>query len=138
MRAICWQESRWQQFKPDGTPQSHANVNGTTDWGCMQINQATNRQIWHWPSNVAQALALFAQKVAAAKAYLNQHPGFTQDMLDNESIQRYNGGVYYKWDQTANAWKASPPAGNNYVASVRELVSKKPWASMMPQAVSVA
>src|SRR5437762_1329939 len=125
MRAICWQESRWRQFLADGSPMKNSNPNGTTDWGCMQINQATKPQIWHWPTNVSAAQGIWAGKQSAAHAHLNLHPPFTDDMLLNETIQRYNGGSYYRWNDASKRWDAAPP--NGYVASVRQIMTQKPW-----------
>lgn len=128
MRAICWQESRWRHFLPNGKPLVNSNPNGTTDWGLMQINQATNEQKWNWRSNLAAAIALFAQKRAAADAYLRKHPPYSPEMLENETIQRYNGGAYYKWDAQSGTWMVSPP--NGYVKGIRDILAQKPWETL--------
>jgi len=113
-------------FLPNGKPKSNVNTNGTTDWGLMQINQATFEQQWNWKSNLNQAVALLGQKQAQAQKYLNQHPqGVTPAMIENEMIQRYNGGRYYIWDSASAAWLPQPP--NTYVASVRAIMNSRPW-----------
>jgi Transglycosylase SLT domain len=126
LRAICWQESRWKHFLPNGKPKSNLNSNGSKDWGLMQINQATYEQQWNWKANVARAIALLADKRRLAENYLGQHPqGVTPDMVENEMIQRYNGGRYYRWDANMGTWQARPP--NNYVAFIRGFMNSKPW-----------
>lgn len=126
MRAIGWQESRWNHFLPNGKPKSNRNTNGTTDWGLMQINEATYEQQWNWKSNLARAITLFEEKRDQATRYLNQHPqGISAEMLENEAIQRYNGGRYHVWDAGEGVWKAAP--GNNYVASIRAIMTSRPW-----------
>lgn len=127
MRALCWIESRWRQFGSDGMPIKNVNANGSIDWGCVQINNGTHRQAWQWTSNVAAGLAVLATKQNAALGYLNAHPPVTDDMILNETIQRYNGGTYYAWDDEDQTWEEDPPSG--YVASVRDVMTKKPWQS---------
>jgi hypothetical protein len=129
MRAICWHESSWRQFtktiggKPLKNPTS-------PDWGVMQINNAAPIELWDWQANVTRGLALYAEKVAAATTYLNAHPPYSEDMLRNESIQRYNGGTYYTWDTTASQWRATP--ANNYVATILNVLNTKPWPKSTP------
>lgn len=126
MRAIGWRESRWAPFLPDGKPKFNVNNNGTMDWGLMQINQATFEQQWNWRSNLARAISLFDEKRVHAQVYLNRHPeNVTAEMLDNEQLQRYNGGTYYTWDALSSTWIARPP--NGYVAGVRAIMAAKPW-----------
>lgn len=98
-RAVAWQESRWNHFLPSGKPKSNLNSNGTTDWGLMQANEATVEQQWNWKLNLSQGMSILAQKKADAQRYLNNHAhGVTQEMIENEMIQRYNGGRYYTWN----------------------------------------
>lgn len=131
LRAICWQESRWAHFLPNGKPKFNVNTNGTTDWGLMQINEATNDEKWNWKYNLARGIGLFAEKRLAARRYLNSHPEeVTEEMLENETIQRYNGGRHYVWDAASGVWIARP--ANGYVASVRAIVASRPWAFLNP------
>ncbi|MDG4882000.1 transglycosylase SLT domain-containing protein [Mesorhizobium sp. WSM4884] len=128
LRAIAWQESRWNHFLPNGKPKSNTNTNGTVDWGLMQINQATVEQQWNWKLNLSQGISLLGTKKTAAENYLNRHPkGVTAEMIENEMIQRYNGGTYYKWDASGGGWVEHP--ANDYVASIRAIVASKPWQS---------
>jgi len=123
LRAICWAESSWRQFI-GGRPLVNRNSNGTADWGLMQINGAPPEQRWNWKLNVARGAAILAEKRAHAKAYLDRHPPYTEEMLENETIQRYNGGAYYRWRN--DEWVVAPP--NGYVGRIRELIANRPWA----------
>ncbi len=125
LRAIAWQESRWRQFDGAGKPLVNRNTNGTADWGIMQINGAANYQKWDWRANVARGAAILAEKQGHATTYLNRHGSYTPEMLENEMLQRYNGGAYHKWDAANSQWVARPP--NGYVASVRAIIDAKPW-----------
>src|SRR5262249_8390206 len=87
LRAIGWQESRWMHFGPNGKPIRNTNANGTTDWGLMQINQATVEQQWNWKSNLSRAAALLDEKKTQAVSYLNRHRPYTTAMVENETIQ---------------------------------------------------
>ena len=126
LRAICWRESTWRQFGANGKPLVNTNSNGTADWGLMQINQATPEQRWNWKANVNRGAALLAEKRTHANAYLSKHPPVTAEMLENETLQRYNGGTYYKWNESTSTWDVAPP--NGYVAAIRQLMASKPWS----------
>jgi hypothetical protein len=126
LRAICWNESRWRNFGSNGKPIKHANTNGTADWGLMQINQASLEQQWNWKFNVARGVEILSEKDKAARAYLARHPtDVTTEMIENETIQRYNGGAYYHWNAKTSVWDARPP--NNYVSNIRAYMASKPW-----------
>jgi hypothetical protein len=128
LRAICWQESRWRHFASNGKPISHLNNDGTTDWGMMQINEATFEQQWNWKLNLARATDLLAEKHTQAVSYLNKHPkDVTPIMIENEMIQRYNFGPYYKWNPNTQTWEVSPPTNNNYLSLIRGFMNSKPW-----------
>jgi len=130
LRAIGWRESNWRQFGAGGKPLVNHNSNGTADWGLMQINQASDDQRWNWKANVSRGAAILAEKRVQAEAYLNRHPPFTPEMLENETIQRYNGGAYHQFNPQTNAWEPAPP--NGYVAAIRQLMTTKPWGSKAP------
>jgi hypothetical protein len=130
LRAIGWRESNWRQFGVGGKPLVNHNSNGTADWGLMQINQATDDQRWSWKANVSRGAAILAEKRVQAEAYLNRHPPFTPEMLEDEMIQRYNGGAYHRFNPQTNAWEPAPP--NGYVAAIRQLMTTKPWGSKTP------
>jgi hypothetical protein len=127
-RAICWKESSWRQFGGQQTPLFNKNKNGTTDWGCMQINNPQPIEIWDWRENVNRAKKLFATKQRLAKTYLEKHKPVTAEMILRETIQRYNGGVYYKYDAKNGKWVAAPPDGETgYVYLVLKLIDDRPW-----------
>ena len=132
LRAIAWHESAWKQFGVSGKPLSHVNTNGTTDWGLMQINQATSEQQWNWRANVNRGIAILAEKRIQAKAYLDRHPPYTPAMLEDEMIQRYNSGPYHVWDANALQWVARPP--NNYSQIIRQFMATRPWPAPFVQA----
>ncbi len=121
---IACNESHRRQF--DGTGMPLLGTGG--DVGIMQLCNpaATCGERWDWTANVAAGLALLAQKQTAATHHLNHHrvgvhyPNdaglIDADVVLRETIQRYNGGAYWQWDQTHSQWHASPP--NHYVAHV--------------------
>jgi hypothetical protein len=116
LRAICWNESTFRQFDSSGRPLINYNGNGTLDIGCMQINGGSKSEAWNWRMNVARGREILADKRVQAKVYLDQHGSYTDEMLENETIQRYNGGRYHQWDSKKKMWVAVPPSV--YVAMV--------------------
>jgi hypothetical protein len=134
----CWESRhRLAQFGPDGLP-SFGLPHG---YGIMQLDNppASPEAIWNWRVNVADGLALIAQKQKDANRYPARiraqlrDPGIpdfcadgTIDSATNrsmcllEGIQRYNGGIYWRWNPTAYAWIASP--SSNYVANVLQSI----------------
>lgn len=125
-RAICWNESRWRHFLPNGKPLFNKNTNGTTDWGLMQVNEAPLAERWNWKANLNRGISLLAEKRNHAEIYLQKHPqGVTETMIENEMIQRYNGGAYHKWDANTETWQEQPP--NGYVATIRSFMTSRPW-----------
>ncbi len=102
---IACRESGRRQFVADGTPV----LGPGGDVGVMQLcNPAAScGQRWSWTANVDAGLALINQKQAEATRYLNQHqvnghyPNNQNlsdaDVLLRETIQRYNGGAYWRW-----------------------------------------
>lgn len=130
-RALCWMESRWRQFDASGKPMCNVNSNESADWGCMQVNSVNDiapLDIWDYISNIRHAKSIFATAEAAAQRYLDQHPPVTSEMLLNESLQRYNGGRYYAWNEKLHRWDVNPPDGpQGYVSQVRAFILSKPW-----------
>jgi hypothetical protein len=123
-RIACW-ESRRRQFNANGTPL----LGGGGDVGIMQLCNpaATCAQRWNWIGNVGAGVALLQQKRSAARRYLNHHQdangNYPNDLnlnntevLQRETMQRYNGGTYWTWNARRNRWEANPP--NNYVNNV--------------------
>lgn len=122
-RVACHESGR-RQFSADGMPL----LGPGGDVGVMQLCNpaATCEERWRWAANVDGGAALLADKEAAARRHLNQHrvgghypndQGLGDaDVLLRETLQRYNGGSYWRWNATANRWAMSPP--NQYVARV--------------------
>lgn len=121
---IACRESGRRQF--DGTGMPLLGPGG--DVGVMQLCSpaATCLQRWDWTANVAAGLALLGNKEAAARRHLNQHTlnghypnnqGLDDaGVLLRETLQRYNGGAYWRWNATTHQWESAPP--NQYVAHV--------------------
>jgi hypothetical protein len=69
----------------------------------------TFEQAWNWNRNVDGGLALFAQKRASALNYLGQNGRvFTEQQVTYETVCRWNGGAYHRWDAGANKWARTP------------------------------
>jgi hypothetical protein len=69
----------------------------------------TFEQAWNWQRNIDAGLVLFAQKRASARTYLTQSGRtFTDAQLRFESVCRWNGGQYHRWDATSNQWVRNP------------------------------
>jgi hypothetical protein len=121
---IACRESGRRQFDSAGMPL----LGPGGDVGVMQLCSpaATCLQRWDWTANVDAGLALLGNKEAAARRYLNQHQlnghypnnqGLDDaGVLLRETLQRYNGGAYWRWNAGANRWESAPP--NQYVAHV--------------------
>jgi hypothetical protein len=77
---------------------------------CQLTNPVpTFEQVWNWQLNVDGGLLLFAEKRSAAKAFLGQSGRtFTDAQLRFESVCRWNGGAYHRWDGVANKWIRQP------------------------------
>jgi hypothetical protein len=130
MRSIAWNESTWRQYGSSGLPLRNQNSNGTSDWGLMQLNdihQLTHEMKWDWEENIVKGLSIYATGANAAKKYLDAHGKYDDQMLLKESIQRYNGHVFHKWDAQVGSWIESPPNGGIYVARVLNIMATKPW-----------
>ncbi|MCK9905081.1 hypothetical protein MXD63_34340 [Frankia sp. Cpl3] len=122
-QVACHESSR-RQFWTDGLPLRGSGG----DVGIMQLCNpaATCEQRWNWSANVTRGVALLQTKRAEATVYLNRHaPGGNYpndghltdaEVLQRETLQRYNGGRYWQWDSSGNVWRAQPP--NTYVSDV--------------------
>src|SRR5260221_9052654 len=101
----------------------------------MQVDNppVSDEGVWNWGQNVAEGLAILAAKrldaIAYPKRVQQNFPSATDfvalNLIDQatgqpyvvlETIQRYNGGHYWSWDDNNKVWVKSPP--NNYVANV--------------------
>lgn len=115
---IACHESGMQQFRKSGLPV----LGPGGDVGIMQLcgpKPATCDERWNWRANVAAGIALFTTHSAAARQYLDTHKvdgkwpndkNMTKEqVLQRESIKRYNGRVYWTWDEKSSMWLAQPP-----------------------------
>jgi hypothetical protein len=121
---IACHESGRRQFNAAGTPL----LGPGGDVGIMQLcNPAASCiQRWGWTDNVDAGRALMSQKQTIAQHHLNSHQvqgHYPNDqnlddaaVLLRETIQRYNGGAYWKWNGSLSRWEAHPP--NEYVTRV--------------------
>jgi hypothetical protein len=102
------QESHFKNFiNADSEPV----VAGDAGYGMTQLTHPspTYVQIWNWKANVSGGAALYQQKQASAKSYLGQQGRtYTDDQLAHETISRWNGGSYHKWDEHNNTWIRTP------------------------------
>jgi hypothetical protein len=104
---ILQQETKFRHFKVNGEPiKSFDNGYGI----CQLTNPApTFEQAWNWKRNIDAGLVLFAQKRASARTYLTQSGRtFTEAQLRFESVCRWNGGQYHRWDATSSQWVRTP------------------------------
>jgi hypothetical protein len=104
---ILQHETRSRHFTDAAEPMKSFD-NG---YGMCQLTrpEPTFEQVWNWKRNVDGGLALFAQKRAAAMSYLGQAGrSYTASQLEYETISRWNGGAYHRWDQAAARWVRTP------------------------------
>jgi len=87
-------------------------VSGDKGYGLAQLTipPPSFEQIWNWKKHLDAAVELFEKKRKIAKQYLSQYPGitYTSEMLETESISRWNGGKYYIDNQDAKKWERNP------------------------------
>ena len=143
LQAVAFQESAFQQFRPDGSPK-FGPPNG---YGVMQIDNSpppTSRQIWDWKANVddgirrvsgaggTYALAKGFPSRVRARLKDTTIPDFSEQELWMEAWQRYNGGwakntdpgqgAYWRWSRDERRWVAHPP--NTYAQSVSKIAAR--------------
>jgi len=84
-------------------------VAGDRGYGLAQLTKPlpTYTQIWNWQENLNAAILLINEKKDAAKRFLDTHgaTSYTQDMLDLETISRWNGGPYHEWNGSSKKWQ---------------------------------
>ena len=100
---IIAQESKGIHFNAAGEP--IRSFDG--GYGICQLTNPppTYEQVWNWKANVDAGLQLFAQKRAAAIAYLSQSQrSYSVAQLTRETVCRWNGGAYYVWNTQTAAW----------------------------------
>jgi hypothetical protein len=130
----CWESlHKLAQFDSQGLPL----FGGPNGYGVMQVDNppVSDEGIWNWKQNVDEGLAIIAQKRRDAEGYPGRvkrnFPDATDfvalNLIDQdtgqpyvvlETIQRYNGGAYWVWNDVTKAWVKSPP--NQYVKNVLE------------------
>lgn len=59
---------------------------------------------WSWKENVKAGSDLFQTKREQAIRHLSQQGTYTDEMVEREAIALWNGGYYYKWDDTTSSW----------------------------------
>ncbi|MES2742979.1 MAG: hypothetical protein V4754_18810 [Pseudomonadota bacterium] len=108
LEKLVEQESRFKHLIDlDGEPV----VAGDKGYGLTQLTHPTPTysKIWSWKENVNAGLELIATKKNAAKAMLGKNGRtYTQDMLDLETISRWNGGSYHHWNAADHKWERNP------------------------------
>jgi hypothetical protein len=100
---VIGHESKFKHFDSKGEPIKSFD-NG---YGMCQLTRPTPNfeQVWNWKMNVDAGLALYAQKRAAALAYLSQSGRtYSDEQLVRETVCRWNGGRYHEWDGTVKKW----------------------------------
>ncbi|EKK5244494.1 hypothetical protein ACI00O_001426 [Cronobacter sakazakii] len=59
---------------------------------------------WSWKEYVKAGRDLFQTKCEQAINHFRQHEAYTDEMVEWEAIALWNGGYYYKWDETTSSW----------------------------------
>jgi hypothetical protein len=128
----CWESGKTlHQFDDDGWPL----FGPPHGYGIMQVDNppVSDEGVWNWQQNVSEGLAILAQKRAEAQVYpkhVQQHYPDATDYVSSgavdaatgqsyvvlDTIRRYNGGTYWKWDDDAKLWEKAPQ--DDYVAHV--------------------
>lgn len=77
-------------------------------FGLTQLTKPapTYTQAWSWKENLDGGIKLIDVKKQDAKNWLNNHgkDSYTQEMLDMETLARWNGGSYHEWDIPTKKW----------------------------------
>lgn len=104
---IIQQETKLQHFNASRVPIKSFDKG----YGMCQLTNPTPsfEQVWNWQHNVDAALILFALKRASAATYLGQSGRtYTEEQLKYETVCRWNGGRYNRWDPAVNMWVRTP------------------------------
>ena len=106
LEKLVAQESRFMHFiNLDSEPV----VAGDRGYGLTQLTKPvpSYSQIWSWKENLDAGIELIASKKHDAKVMLEAHGqnSYTQDMLDRETISRWNGGSYHEWNSSTQKWQ---------------------------------
>jgi len=82
-------------------------VSGDKGFGLSQltVKPPTYEQVWSWRKHMEESISRLRRKRADAKAYLSTNGArYTQEMLDLETITRWNGMIYHEWDKSSSKW----------------------------------
>jgi hypothetical protein len=104
---IIKHETKFRHFGANDEPKKSFDKG----YGMCQLTTPapTFEQAWNWKLNVNGGLSLFAQKRAAARTFLGQSGRqFTDTQLRFETVCRWNGGQYHRWDAVGKRWIRSP------------------------------
>jgi len=107
MDRIIQHESKCRQFDKRGEPlRSFDNGYGL----CQVTNPAPSiEQVWNWKLSVDLGLVVLAQKRADAVRHLSQGKRtYTESQLNYETVSRWNGGAYHRWDDAQGVWVRRP------------------------------
>ncbi|AMU08560.1 hypothetical protein A2T82_19905 [Burkholderia cenocepacia] len=96
------QESHFKNFINADNEPVVAFDNG---YGMTQMTNPapTYEQVWNWKENIKVGIKLYQEKQGYAKNDLAGHP-YTEDQLIRATFSRWNGSVYYRWDESSKAW----------------------------------
>jgi hypothetical protein len=153
-KVIARHESRegnsyYCQFTTRGkVNEGEADVKWTPNWGddgpgkpggfgIMQLTDPipTSQQLWSWKDNLVEGIRRINDiYMPAAMNHLQSYGNYTQDMVDKETLARYNGwgpivngdrlGHYYKRNPDVNDWVLNENSVNcntNHCTSVNSL-----------------
>lgn len=84
-------------------------VAGDKGYGLAQLTTPppTYSQVWCWKENLDGGIKLMDGKKKEAKNMLDQHgaSSYTEEMLDLETLSRWNGGSYHEWNAITKKWQ---------------------------------
>lgn len=84
-------------------------VAGDKGYGLAQLTTPppSYSQVWSWKENLDGGIKLMDGKKKEAKAMLDKHgaESYTEEMLDLETLARWNGGSYHEWNATTKKWQ---------------------------------
>jgi hypothetical protein len=117
IKAIAWVESYWNQVGPDEEPFQHVNRNGSSDWGVMQINDATMYSGWDLEKvkNSLQYNIMVGVKILEWKLY--DAPRIKEKYkVDDKTVLQVGIKMYNGW---VVSW--------GYLERVEKILELKPW-----------
>jgi len=103
MFKLIGHETKYVHFTRRGVPRRSPD-NG---YGLCQLTAPVPSfaEVWNWQRNVDAGLRLYADKRREALGYLSKDKrSYTDDQLTRETVCRWNGGRYHRWDEKSKAW----------------------------------